>query len=238
MHTPIKQISQIHKGPGVYSIINTTNDKKYIGSSKNVNHRFNTHRSLLRKNKHGNTHLQHSWNKYSEDVFEFRILEPVDVISDLVAREQYWMDKFDSSNDEYGYNICPRANKSAMSEETKQKISRTKTGVPVKAETKEKMRIARTGKKSSEETRAKLRIATGGKNNPSYGKQKSQETKDKISKTKMGCVGWNKGIPCSEKQKDSLRNARLKAPNPIDPLTGRFLKGVSPYLPFGENSTK
>ena len=60
---------------GIYVIINVINDKKYIGQSNNISRRWVEHRNELNNNKHGNTYLQASWNKYGAESFVFRVLQ-------------------------------------------------------------------------------------------------------------------------------------------------------------------
>ena len=89
---------------GIYAIVNTLNNKKYIGSSENLRKRYRQHFNNLNKNKHANTHLQRAYNKYGASVFEFWILEECDNIRDtLITLEQKWID---SDGD---YNICKLA---------------------------------------------------------------------------------------------------------------------------------
>ena len=93
------------KKSGVYQILNLTNQKCYVGSSKNIHSRWSDHRSMLRNNKHGNKHLQNAWNKDGEDEFIFRILEQIEYDKTLIEqREDYWISHFDSTNEEKGYN--------------------------------------------------------------------------------------------------------------------------------------
>jgi hypothetical protein len=54
---------------GIYCIKNNINDKIYIGSSKNVYGRLTVHKSSLKHNRHYNTHLQNSVNKYGINNF-------------------------------------------------------------------------------------------------------------------------------------------------------------------------
>lgn len=94
---------------GIYQIKNMTNNKIYIGSSKNIYERWDTHKSRLRWNKHCNRHLQSAWNKDGEKSFEFSILEIVDDLSQLKMLEQKYIDTLQPFG-ESGYNLCPNTN--------------------------------------------------------------------------------------------------------------------------------
>lgn len=59
---------------GIYQIINTKNNKNYIGSAFNLKRRKTEHFSKLRNNKHENPYLQRSFNKHGECFFKFEIL--------------------------------------------------------------------------------------------------------------------------------------------------------------------
>ena len=56
---------------GIYIIKNILNNKKYVGSSTNIGKRWRDHKWYLKENKHHNSHLQASYNKYGLDSFEF-----------------------------------------------------------------------------------------------------------------------------------------------------------------------
>ena len=205
--------------PGIYYIKNITNNKLYIGNSANIGNRFCRHVSALRGGYHTNTHLQHAWTKYGESNFIFHVIE-ITTIDNLHIREQFWMNKFNVLNDKYGYNICPFADKSGMSEETKIKISQTKKGVPMKEETKQKLSIVKKGIKANLSNEGRKKISETSKARKGF--HHSEETKIKISKSKKGQIA-RKGFTISEHQKQSLREYRLKNPSIRDPNTGRFL---------------
>jgi group I intron endonuclease len=78
---------------GVYAITNKTNNKKYVGSSKNISYRHGVHFSKLRNNKHNNQHLQNAVNKYGIENFIFEILEIVDD-GRLLFKEQQYINKY------------------------------------------------------------------------------------------------------------------------------------------------
>jgi group I intron endonuclease len=91
---------------GIYCIMNTANNKKYIGSSINIKDRWSGHRSALNKGVHINTHLQSAWNKYGKDKFVFYIIEEIDVLSrkDLFQYEDSYILKFETLDPNKGYN--------------------------------------------------------------------------------------------------------------------------------------
>lgn len=89
---------------GIYKIQNLINNKIYVGSSKSLKRRQYQHFMLLKKNKHGNPYLQHSYNKYGKDSFVFFVLEEC-LEEQLIERESYWITYYNSANSKFGYNI-------------------------------------------------------------------------------------------------------------------------------------
>ena len=59
---------------GVYTIQNVVSGATYVGSARRFKRRFSQHRTALRGGYHQNSHLQHAWNKYGEQAFEFKVL--------------------------------------------------------------------------------------------------------------------------------------------------------------------
>ena len=174
---------------GIYAIVNKINNKKYVGSAINFKTRWGQHRSELNKNKHDNSYLQNSWNKYGEYTFEFWVLETVENKKNLIDREQIWIDYYKSNKRENGYNLRIKAE--------------SNVGIKLTEEIKKKITLAHKGKIFSKKTKQKISIATSGKNNPMYGrkgkdapsfgkpgtmlgKKHSEETKKKMSKTRKG----------------------------------------------------
>lgn len=90
---------------GIYMILNKINDKKYIGSSNNVQSRITQHNWLLRTNKHSNTYLQNSFNLFGEENFDFKLIEICN-LNDLVIRENYYIHKYNTMYDKHGFNLC------------------------------------------------------------------------------------------------------------------------------------
>jgi len=72
----------------VYRIRNLVSKKYYIGSSTNLYERWRGHRSKLRNGTHPNRHLQSSWDKHSEEVFVFELLEEFQSVVHMEAAEE------------------------------------------------------------------------------------------------------------------------------------------------------
>jgi group I intron endonuclease len=89
---------------GIYRIFNKETKKSYIGSSTNIEHRWEQHISALRLSRHKNAHLQSSYNKHGIESFSFSILEEI-AKDALLEHEKYWMNFYKTCDREFGYNI-------------------------------------------------------------------------------------------------------------------------------------
>lgn len=204
----------------IYQIRNTINNKCYIGSAINYNHRWAQHRSKLRSNKHQNSYLQLAWNKYGEINFEFIIIELVPDKVNLLEREQFWINWTRCFDRTVGYNLFKTAGSplgTKHSQLSKDNMGKSHKGFKHTDETKEKIRKAHKGKKVSEETRAKMSLGQIGnkktkglkrpyvteRNKLNVGKKHSVETKIKMSLA-------SKGKLKSEEHKKKLSEAAKK----------------------------
>lgn len=79
---------------GIYEIHCCKSGKKYIGSSKNIHKRWNSHISALRCGNHHNYYLQQAYIRYGEDNLVFSVLEIVDNVDDLYAAEEAYIKRF------------------------------------------------------------------------------------------------------------------------------------------------
>lgn len=191
---------------GIYKIINLTNNKIYIGSSKSLNKRKVEHFSRLRVNAHSNKKLQRSFNKYGEQNFKFETLE-FNNESNLISREQYYIDTLNPE-----FNIC--------------KIAGRITGLIRTKNWRDKISKSHIGKKASIETRLKQSKAKLGKSPSNKGIKCSEETKQKIkdSIAKLNRVAWNKGIPCRNETKLKLS---LKNTGRVQSEVEKLKRGIS-----------
>lgn len=91
---------------GVIYMISCANSAKvYIGSTLNPRQRWSSHLHQLRQQKHHAIHLQRSFDRHGEEAFTFSIVETVEDVMFLTAREQFWMWRLAGRL----YNIRPRA---------------------------------------------------------------------------------------------------------------------------------
>lgn len=121
---------------GIYLIENKKNKKIYVGQSSCLPQRFNEHKYKLRKNKHGNSHLQAAWNKYGEESFEFSILL-LCPLERLNINEQTAKDYFEKTVGVYNQGIIvENPNRGRIcSKETRLKLSLLSKGKKLKLET-------------------------------------------------------------------------------------------------------
>ena len=118
--------------------------------------------SNLKGGKHGNERLSNEFKKYGCGSFYFVILErcPVELLDD---RESFWVDYYQSTNPEYGYNINGGGRKNySITDATRKKYSDSHIGNKPSKSTRNKMSNARKGKKISEQAKKKISESNKG----------------------------------------------------------------------------
>jgi group I intron endonuclease len=185
---------------GIYCVKNLINNKVYIGSAKNLRIRKNQHFGELRRNEHGNPHLQFSFNKYGGDNFSFIILEFVDDLNILIDRENFYINFYQSNNSEFGYNI--------------RLLAQSNLGWSPTLEQRKQMSNSHIGLQA-------------GEKHPMFGKPRSEETKQKIREKRANQTSTVKGMHHSEESKRKNREAHLgkKASEETKKKQSQALKG-------------
>ena len=73
-----KELKQLYKETsieaGIYQIINTKNQKRFIGSTRNLK-TLNGVKFMLKNGSHINKELQEDWNRFGTEAFVFEIVE-------------------------------------------------------------------------------------------------------------------------------------------------------------------
>lgn len=173
---------------GVYTILNTVTERMYIGSSRNCEKRWRTHALMLRRGTHHSAPLQAAYNKYGKDCFEYSVFEYVSDATNLLSREQVWLNLFRPY-----YNIAKSTHSpklgQKMSLETRRKMSESaklRGGNPWSDEQKKRQSEAKllNPPKWSAESRRKISESLIG-NKRSLGFKHSAETRKKLSDIKL-----------------------------------------------------
>ena len=174
----------------VYQIINTKNGDRYIGSTKNLSHRRAQHLYDLRHNANRIPKLQDAYNKFGEEALVFSVVEPIYDTTKLTEREQEWVNWYKPEYNTMLEDVTALPHDHVKLIEVKEKISNSvkelwkdpiyrekhhaprnwKNGVP-----------NRKGTKLTEEQKQHLSEINMGENNPNYGKNRSAETRQKMS---------------------------------------------------------
>jgi group I intron endonuclease len=104
--------------------------KYYIGSAVDFSLRRNVHLNDLRHNKHSCKYLQRIFNECGESSFKFYVLEYVTRLSQLLNREDYFLqDWFDFDGELYNGNFVAGSSLGyEHSEKTKLKMRKRKLG--------------------------------------------------------------------------------------------------------------
>lgn len=203
---------------GIYTIKNNINNKLYVGQSWDINKRIYEH-----KHCEHNKHLQRAYDKYGIDNFEFSVIKeihesPLTQIF-LDVYEDHYITAYKTINNEYGYNKRYGGSRGKFSEESKELLRKSLTGIKktYSKDSYEKMCLSRKGripwnkgKKEdlSIETRTKLSELARNRNPPMKGKKHNEETIIKMRKAKIGKVSPMKGRQLSSESKNKMSSAK------------------------------
>lgn len=204
---------------GIYRIVNTNNEKCYIGKSEDIGSRIRNHIRTLRGGYNKNKHLQNAYSHYDRGTFYVEILETLDQDEDINEREKYWIKQFNSSDREFGYNRTLGGDGGngyvqCMTDEEivehNRKMSEIRTGKNNPLYGKHMYTNGISIKYISDDeideyesngwhpgapdyVKEIEREANLGEKNGFWGKKHSQETKEKISKSRSGELNCNYG---------------------------------------------
>lgn len=184
---------------GIYCIENLVNGKKYIGKGVDIEGRWRSHKWELKRGLHKNSHLSKAWNLYGEKNFIFYIVEEC-TLETIDLKEICWIKNFKTFgyNGDYGYNATSGGDSGFLVlEETKKKQRTAKEGIRLSEQHKLNIGLGLIGRVVTEFTRNKIGKSNKkinaddptkfvGNKNPFYNKSHSEETKKKMSDSRIG----------------------------------------------------
>lgn len=176
----------------IYKITNLLNNKCYIGQTKNsLIVRFTQHC----KEYEGCVYLNRAIKKYGKENFIVEVIKKCKNKDQLNIAEIKYIKKFNSLYPN-GYNIRLGGGSGNLSEETKKKISESKTG--------KKLNLTDQQRQNRSDMRK-------GNKNPFFGKKHSKAAKDKIRNQKLG----------KKQNKECIEKRVLKNKKPIKCSNGK-----------------
>lgn len=180
---------------GIYKILNTITNKCYVGSTKNFKKRWEKHFKDLERQKHSSIKLQRSYNKYGKDAFICEIIEEIPYEKEIILkREQYWINKLDSKRN--GYNVGDASFGDILTYNPNRDLILKKMSITLK-------------KKAAQLTpeERKRKWGKSGKMNGMYGRHRTEEEKNHLSKIHLGNK-YALGCKRSEETREKIRKTR------------------------------
>ena len=165
----------------IYLIRNLINSKIYIGQTNNLTNRLWKHVNC----KNSKQYITNSIKKYGFKNFECEILHFAETFEEMNTLEAFYIEKYESTNREIGYNIRKGGQNSPCAESTKIKLKNINSG-----------------KKLTEEIKNKIKNSTSGTLNHFFGKKHTEDTKLKMSEA------WEKRKPISEETRNKMSESQ------------------------------
>lgn len=139
----------------IYKITNLINGKIYIGKTKDVKVRWNSHKTAAkRKNKDNYSYIHRAINKYGAENFSIEVIAEYDLEADALEAEVHFIKTYNSMDRTIGYNRTEGGDGASglkFTDEQKQNLSNAKKGKTI------------------------------GPDNAFYGKHHSKDTIDRLS---------------------------------------------------------
>jgi len=185
----------------VYKIVNTSNNKVYIGQTiQTLKQRKKDHLGCIKRLIR--LRLYKALNEYGPDSFEWSILVNANSKIELDQLEKNFIIDYKSTNKEYGYNMTHGGEGAEHLEESKKRISDALKGRRKTKKTRQLSSLALKGKYTGEkssffgknhtpETKLKQSLAQTGEKNHNWGKKATRETRKKQSESNKGEKHWN-----------------------------------------------
>lgn len=159
----------------IYKTTNLINGKIYIGQDSHNNPEYLGSGKILRQ----------AIKKYGKENFKKEMLEKCNSIEELSLRERYWIQYFGCVNRKIGYNLSiggGRGNRERRTWQFKKRVSNKLKG-----------RISPTKGRRKTKEEIEKQIVNRRKNAELRGFWITEQTRKKLSLSRMGKIPWNKG---------------------------------------------
>ena len=88
---------------GIYLWTNIINGKKYVGKSENIQKRKRSYKDEIKRD--SSRYIIKAMKKHGLENFKFEILEKIENDINILEKEQFWMDHYDTMDKNKGYNV-------------------------------------------------------------------------------------------------------------------------------------
>ena len=133
--------------------------------------------------------LKYGWNNFIGEILKDNL-----TAEQANYWETYYIQKYNSINDKYGYNISLGGSNSSVSQETREKMRQSHIGKKHSNETKQKISCALSHRTLSEEHKKNLSKSRLGKKGRTF----TTEQKEKIKQTMLNNPSVSKKVKCIE----------------------------------------
>ena len=199
---------------GIYKITHIDSNREYIGQSINLKNRFNSYRKSGGSG-NGDTVIKRAIKKYGWGSFKWDVLLYANDVDYLNLMEIKIIAAYKSQVPN-GFNVAIGGLNSPLSDDTKAKLSLAHKGKVISDEIKEKIKITQSNIWKNKTDQEKEKVISFLRN-VNLGKERTEENKQKISKTRcekfskgeLSPVLGFKGKKHTEETKAKMRAARL-----------------------------
>jgi group I intron endonuclease len=172
---------------------NRINGKRYIGiTSQKPTNRWRNGSGYDKQPRFYAAIQKYGWDAFRHDILYTGLTQ-----EEAERLEIQLIDKYETLNEDKGYNLSPGGVIFMPTDETRAKQSEARKGWVPSEETRKRMSVAKRGKPLSEEHRAHLSAAHIGRTSPNKGKTLTLECREKMSLSR-------KGVPKSEAHRQKL----------------------------------
>jgi group I intron endonuclease len=111
----------------IYEAINKINNKRYIGQTKDFPRRKKQHEKSIRYGS-GCSYFTRALSKYGINNFIWKVIDHASTQEDLDAKESFWIEFFNTTNNRYGYNLKGGGYNPFLTDEVKESIRKSQKG--------------------------------------------------------------------------------------------------------------